>query len=396
MSVAQAAVYIARPMTSYRLLGLGEGAGTVGLVAAAFALVPLFLAIPLGRYADRRHAGSLIAFGCAAQTVAILSLAIVETTIGIASATVLLGLGHLALALGVQHVIARESSDIRHDQHFGLMTAGMSVGQLVGPLLAGALLSSREGDLIAGTSVAMVAGAAVAGVATVFALLAQRSHDERVDVPATEQRRASVRSILGTGGVPAAIFASVAVLTAADLFTAYMPVLGEERGIDPGVIGVLLAVRAGASLVSRVGIGTIVHRVGRLRVITIAAGAAAAAFAGIALTDDTVALVALSAVIGLGLGFGQPLSMTIVVQLVPHHARATALGVRLTGNRLGQVAVPVAAGAVAGSAGAAAVFWLLAALLVASAAAVQRHALAHPERPPPEPSDATAAQASID
>jgi predicted MFS family arabinose efflux permease len=315
----------------------------------------------------------LIAFGCAAQTAAILSLAFVETTIGIASATVLLGLGHLALALGVQHVIARESSDIRHDQHFGLMTAGMSVGQLVGPLLAGALLSSREGDLVAGTSVAMVAGAAVAGVATVFALLAQRSRDERVDVPATEQRRASVRSILGTGGVPAAIFASVAVLTAADLFTAYMPVLGEERGIDPGVIGVLLAVRAGASLVSR-----------------------AAAFAGIALTDDTVALVALSAVVGLGLGFGQPLSMTIVVQLVPHHARATALGVRLTGNRLGQVAVPVAAGAVAGSAGAAAVFWLLAALLVASAAAVQRHALAHPERPPPEPSDATAAQASID
>ena len=44
MTTAQAAVYVARPMTSYRLLGLGEGARAVGLVTAAFALLPLFLA----------------------------------------------------------------------------------------------------------------------------------------------------------------------------------------------------------------------------------------------------------------------------------------------------------------------------------------------------------------
>ena len=58
MGVAQAAVYIARPMTSYRLLGLGAGARAVGLVAAAFALLPLFVAIPLGRFADRKQRGA--------------------------------------------------------------------------------------------------------------------------------------------------------------------------------------------------------------------------------------------------------------------------------------------------------------------------------------------------
>ncbi len=64
MTTAQAAVYVARPMTSYRLLGLGEGARAVGLVTAAFALLPLFLAIPLGRFADRRG-GPLLGAGCA-------------------------------------------------------------------------------------------------------------------------------------------------------------------------------------------------------------------------------------------------------------------------------------------------------------------------------------------
>ena len=44
MTASQIAVYIARPITSYRLLGLGAGAREVGLVTAAFALLPLFLA----------------------------------------------------------------------------------------------------------------------------------------------------------------------------------------------------------------------------------------------------------------------------------------------------------------------------------------------------------------
>ena len=63
------------------------------------------------------------------------------------------------------------------------------------------------------------------------------------------------------------------------------------------------------------------------------------------------ALLALAVVVGAGLGFGQPLSMTLVVQLVPENARATALAVRLTGNRLGQGAAPAAAGAIAGTGG---------------------------------------------
>ena len=63
MGTAQAAVYLVRPTTSYRLLGLGDGTTAVGLVAASFALVPLFLAIPLGRRADRRHGAQVAARG---------------------------------------------------------------------------------------------------------------------------------------------------------------------------------------------------------------------------------------------------------------------------------------------------------------------------------------------
>jgi len=375
MGVAQAAVYVARPMTSYRLLGLGAGAREVGLVAASFALVPLFLAIPLGRLSDRRGGARLLVVGCAIQVAACVLLAAAETTLGLAAASALLGLGHLGLALGVQDVIARESGDHRHDQHFGLLAAAVSLGQLVGPLLGGALLGER-GSLTHGTGRAMLVAAAIAAAATVCAVLADRS---RVAAPLRrppEARRGNVLTIASTRGVPAGIFASIAVLSAADVFTAYMPVLGEEHGIGPRAVGGLLAIRAAASMASRVGIGGLVRRVGRLRLISISAAAAAAALVGVTFTDDVITLAVLSAAAGVGLGFGQPLSMTMVVQLVPDHARSTALAVRLTGNRVGQVATPAAAGIVAGSAGVGSVFWLLSAMLVASAIAVHRPARA--------------------
>ena len=371
MSASQVAIYIARPMTSYRLLGVGAGAREIGLVTAAFAVLPLFLAIPLGRWADRRRL-PWVTIGCGIQIVACALLGTVESAVAVGAASALLGLGHLGVALGVQELIARESDDAHHDRHFGLLTAGVALGQLVGPLAGGVVVGSASGAALVGaTGRALVLAAAVAGVATVLAFASERS--ARPGLAAQlDTARGSVRGILGLPGVPSAMLASIAVLAAADVFTAYMPLLGEERGIAPSVVGVLLALRAGSSVTARLGISWLVRRVGRSRLIALSTLAAAGGFAAMTATNQVVGLALLTIVVGAGLGYGQPLSMTLVVQRVPRHARATALAVRLTGNRLGQVAAPAAAGVVAGNAGTGAVFWLLSGLLVASAVAVGR------------------------
>jgi MFS family permease len=313
----------------------------------------------------------LLLIGCSLQVAACALLAVAGSALEMAAASAILGLGHLGLALGVQAVIARESDPRHHDQHFGLLSAAVSLGQLVGPLLGGALLSESRAGLEAATTRAMLAAAGVALAATVFAAFANERQRTTRTVP-LEGDHASLLRIVRTRGVPTGIFASIAVLTAADVFTAYMPVLGEDRGIGPGAVGVILAVRAATSMAARVGIGAIVRRVGRLRLISLSAAASAAALVAVTFTDNAFALAALAAVAGFGLGFGQPLSMTMVVQSAPERVRGTALAVRLTGNRIGQVAVPATAGAVAGSAGVASVFWLLAGMLLASAVAVER------------------------
>ena len=369
MAAGQTAVYLVRPTTSYRLLGLHYGATAVGVVAAAFALVPLFLAIPLGRRADRRHGAQLVALGCAVEILGCALLAFGRSAVALGAASAVVGIGHLAVALGAQAVIARESGDERHDQHFALLTAGVSAGQLFGPLVAG-LVMGRHATL-ASTTNAMLVAAAIAALATVFAVAAQLGNAE-AEAGGSAHQHTPVSSILATRGVGAAIFASVAVLSATDIFTAYMPVVGDKHHIGPSAVGALLALRAAASLASRIGISALVRAFGRARLMTAAAIAAAAAFTALTFTSDVVLLAIFAIVVGAGLGFAQPLSMTIVVQLVPEHARASALAVRLTGNRLGQVAAPAAAGLLAGSAGGASVFWLTSGLLVASGVAVAK------------------------
>ena len=71
-------------------------------------------------------------------------------------------------------------------------------------------------------------------------------------------------------------------------------------------------------------------------------------------------LIGLVAATGLGLGAGQPLTMSWLAEATPPGLRGRAMSLRLTGNRLGQVLVPSVVGLLAVGAGASGVFWLTA------------------------------------
>lgn len=57
-------------------------------------------------------------------------------------------------------------------------------------------------------------------------------------------------------------------VSAIDVFTVYLPVLGLERGLYAGAVSLLLVVRALTSLVSRVLLEPMVNRFGVNRVLT--------------------------------------------------------------------------------------------------------------------------------
>jgi MFS family permease len=165
------------------------------------------------------------------------------------------------------------------------------------------------------------------------------------------------------------------------LLTAYLPVLAEQAGIGPGVVGLLLSLRAVGSIASRLLLGRLVARWGRVRLLVGSTLGSAALLAALPLFSSAWAWAALLIVSGVLLGVGQPLTMVLVVRAAPDGARGSALAMRLTGNRLGQVAVPAAAGLAAGAAGAAAAFWLLGGLLAVAALAAALRPADDPRSP---------------
>jgi MFS family permease len=369
--LTQAALYLARPVTSYRALALGADARAVGLITAAFALVPLVVAVPLGRASDRWRPGWLLTGGITLGALACALLGLAATLPGLALASAVLGLGHLALTLAGQSLIARQSGDALHDRDFGLYAAAASTGQLIGPALAGIALSAAGRSLEDATTLAFLVAGGLMALAVPTSLGTDRL--ARAGRPRdAEGRPLRAGELIGARGVPAGMFASLAILATVDVLTAYLPVLGTERGIPPAVIGGLLSLRAATSILSRVLIPWMVGRLGRVRLLAASAAGSALLTAALPLAGDSAALAVLLAAAGFLLGIGQPLTMSMVVQAVPEDTRGTALAIRLTGNRFGQVATPAAAGLVAGAAGVSAAFWLLGGLLGLAAVAVVR------------------------
>jgi MFS family permease len=370
--LTQAALYLARPVTSYRALALGADARAVGLITAAFALVPLVVAVPLGRASDRWRPGWLLTGGIALGALACALLGLADSLPGLALASAVLGLGHLALTLAGQSLIARQSGDDRHDRDFGLYAAAASAGQLIGPALAGIVLGAAGRSLEDATTTGFLVAAGLMALAVPTSLGTDRLGRAGRPRDRSEGRPLRAGELIGARGVPAGMFASLAILATVDVLTAYLPVLGTQRGIPPAVVGGLLSLRAAASILSRVLIPWMVGRLGRVRLLAASAAGSALLTAALPLAGGTAALAVLLAAAGFLLGIGQPLTMSMVVQAVPEGTRGTALAIRLTGNRFGQVATPAAAGLVAGAAGVSAAFFLLGGLLGLAAVAVVR------------------------
>ncbi|MFJ2216106.1 MFS transporter [Streptomyces sp. NPDC101062] len=363
---AQGAVSMARPAVSYRALSVGADERAIGVITAVYALLPLFAAVPLGRRTDHGRCAPLLVIGVVLISGGCALSGLAGSLTELAAWSGVMGLGHLCFVIGAQSIVARRSAPAEQDRNFGHFTIGASLGQLAGPAAAGFAVSGQGGEMARTSALALLCAAAAAAVS--FTALWRVEPPAPAVAPDRSGGRVPVHRILRTRGVPAGIFISLAVLSATDILTAYLPVIGEERGIAPAVIGALLSLRAAATIACRLVMPPMLRLLGRRVLLTATCLLGGLLCAGIALPVPVWGLALMLAALGFCLGVGQPLSMTTVVRAAPDGARSTALALRLTGNRLGQVAAPASAGLVAGVAGTGAPFLMLGALLVGAAA----------------------------
>lgn len=387
----QFAQHATRPVASYRALGLDASVEQLGLLAFGFSALSILIAIPIGRHVDRRGARATTIGGIALMGGAAAAHALVASIPQLIAAHALLGLGLIFAVVGLQAVVAHPGTSEGADAQFGLVGATISLGQMLGPLVAGGLaelviaLDLAAEDDRYGTAPTFALAAALCAAAAVAstrlpphpggsrsARAAEPASAASSSLSSSSARPEGIGTVLRAPHMGKALWASAIVLTATDVLTVYLPAIGAERGWSVAFVSILLAVRAGLSFAVRVGIAPLVRRIGRKPLLVGACGIGATALLLMAPESPEWTAVVLIALIGLVLGIGQPVTMAWVSRSAPERLRATALAARLTGNRLGQSVIPVAVGAATAVTGSGAVFVVLAALLVSTSVAVAR------------------------
>jgi MFS family permease len=345
----------------------------VGTVAALYAALPLFLALPAGRMADRLGFRGPLLFGTGGVFTALTLPAIWPALSTLYVTAALIGVSFMALQLATQTLTGAIAKPHERARNFSLLSLGFALANFGGPLLTGFLID-RIGYRWTFASLALPLVAAI-----VLAALGSRW------IPQVATRAEAVRGgmfdLLKIPVLRNTLIASGIVSGAWDVYQFFMPIYGRSLGLSATTIGVIMSAFAIAIILVRLFLPFAVRRAGEAQLLTYAMFVAAAAFALFPLFANPWALAAVSFFLGVGCGCGQPLSMTLVFTASPRDRTGEATGMRITVNQLTHFTIPLAFGAMGSVVGLAAVFFTNAAgLLIGGYASLRSHAGTRQER----------------
>ncbi len=285
------------------------------------------------------------------RTVTLAALAVAAIVISLlGSASTVPTLFALMFAVGVSAVSIRLSgqSALQRGVELGLRGRAMSgiggtrrIGVFVGPLVGGVLI-----DTWGYSTTFLVAGLVV--LTGIPPRVLTRVHGDRASsarLPMLELMRRYWRRLLWTGSGTSLIMAvryGRAVI---------LPLIGDDIGLTPTQVGVIVGVSTGADLLLFPVAGHVMDRYGRLVAIVPAftlmgLGLLILAAAG---TGSTVALA--GAVIGIGNGLSSGSLLTLGSDLAPEDAPAQFMAAFGSMNDFGQVLGPLIVGVVADAIG---------------------------------------------
>ena len=359
----QVLTFAVRPNLSYAVLESGGSAALLGVIAAAFAIPALLMALPAGHTVDRIGERPALVLGSAAIVVACLMAAFAgDSFLVLVLATVILGCGHLMSVVGDQAMMANAPGGRGLDSRFGIYTFAASIGQVLGPLvllLPGGTAESPPVQLVF---------LACIGISVLLLLLSafMASTDRQVAVERSSLRSTTV-GLLKMRGIPQAMVASAIVLASVDLFMAYIPALGHERGFTTGLVSLMLVVRSLMSMFSRLFLTQLIALVGRRPLLVGTITISAIMLGCMVLPLPPLVFVVVAAVYGFCIGTCQPITMAWVSEISPPGSRGLAMSLRLASNRVGQTVLPALVGIFAVASGSGGVLALTGVALLGAA-----------------------------
>lgn len=347
------------------LLALREGYSpvAVGVLLALFALAPVFLALPAGRFADRHGLKRPISYSVfVACTGAGLAVAFPVFPVLCLAALMTGGATGAAVISLQRHVGRAAKGSLQLRQVFSWLAIGPAVSNFIGPFTAGLLIDHAgptPGSLWGYRAAFLLM--AVLPLASWF--LVQRTRELPPVIAADGGMKPKAWDLLRQPMFRRLMLVNWFLSSCWDVHTFVVPVLGFERGISASVIGSILGAFALAAAAIRLVMPMLAAHLREWKVLAFAMLSTAVLFGVYPLMRSALAMGVCSVLLGFVLGMVQPMIMSMLHQMTPEARHGEALGLRLMAINASSVMMPMLFGSAGALVGIAAVFWVTGAMV---------------------------------
>lgn len=349
-------------------LELSASPFAIGLILSFYSLLPMFLSVAGGRWIDRVGMRLPMMSGCALVAFGI-SVPFLAWDIGsLYLSSITVGLGFMGFHICTQKAAGDLGGETRRKENFGLLAVGYSISGFLGPTLAGLTI-----DYLGFRT----AFALLAALPCISLLLLWRYPlaVELAKPTVTVQPEAGSGKLVELFRNPALkrLFVAVVLISASwDVHQFIVPLYGAQQGLSASAIGLVLGTYAVATFVIRLALPLLTRHFSEWRLILAAMWTAFAIYAVYPWFPTLPVMLALSFVLGLGLGVCQPMILSALHRHAPEGRIGEAVGLRMTLVSATQTALPTAFGAMGSIFGLAPMFIGMSLLVAGGALFVRR------------------------
>lgn len=354
-----------RMLVSLYAIHLHASPVTVGALMSFYALLPMVFAVSAGRLVDRVGARWPMLGASVALALGTLLPFVWPRLETLYLTSTLIGTGFMVFHVAVNQVVGALGRPEDRAANFSWLALGFSVSGSLGPLMTGFAIDS-------------IGHARTFLLLFLFPLLPLVVlWFNRPALPQAKERKAGagkprVMDLLRSRELRRVFIASGLLSMGWDLYTFVIPIYGSRIGLSASTIGVIMGTFAIATFAVRLVMPLLVRRVKEWHTITAALLITAGTYSLFPFFTSVPLLMALSFVLGIGLGCAQPMVMALLYNSSPPGRQGEAVGVRTTVMNASHTVLPLAFGALGAALGMGPVFWSMAALMGAGAWLVNR------------------------
>jgi MFS family permease len=337
----------------------------IGILISLLMVVPMVLSIHMGRWADRFGYARPAALGLVMLAAAGLLAGLLPSMPALYAASVFIGSGYTLAHVAINNAVGQLSPARHLTRSFSMLALGFSVSGMMGPLIAGVVIDHF------GHPAAFLCLLGFAMVSLALLLPLARGRDQ-LPPRETPTEPPSVIGLLRHGPLRAVLIVSGLLSMGWDMFMFLAPLHGARSGLSATSTGLLMGAFGAGTFAIRLLLPVLTARMTEWRTLSWALFITALCYLVFPLAGTLPLMLAAAFAMGLSLGCGQPMAMSLLHLTAPPSRAGEAVGMRTSIVSASQTLFPLVFGALGSALGVAAVFWAGATVLASGGAFARR------------------------